>query len=249
MNEHLVRICVPGSVVEFQDSLGVCAAELLSGGAQVDGQGPLVPARHFFEIVSHSLVSKKFISTGNLLKMKRMHCPIVLQRLTLCDGTAGGQDLPQSVIAFPEGHPEVQDVRTFGSWRDLRRRSHGWSVEAVTDDGSLRLTARQSLGQLVWTHQSCCPLWVNRRLVSSRIVSIRWVSSSVAGEHQSEAANSKQTLRIESRTLSPHFTNTKMIPDQAKHQDMDLSKTRFGVFCCCSLAQPSHYRLATGYPP
>lgn len=150
MKEYLLAICVPGSVVEFHDSRGVSAAELVSGSAQVEGQGPLVPVRHFFEVVSRSLVSKKFISTANLVKMKRMQVPLVLQRLTLCD-CATGQDLPQSVIAFPEGNPEVQDVRTLGSWADLRRRSHSWSVEAITDEGSLRLTARQSLGQLVWT--------------------------------------------------------------------------------------------------
>ena len=147
--EYLLAICVPGSVVEVHDRRGVSALELVSGGAQGAGQEALVPVRHFYEVVSRSLVSKKFISTQQLARMKLMRVPLVMQRLTLCDDL--GQDLPLRIAAVPEGHPEVQDVRTLGSWQDLRHRLHAWSVETISEDGSLVLTGRKCLGQLAWT--------------------------------------------------------------------------------------------------
>ena len=147
--EYLLAVFVPGSVVEVHDRRGVSALELVSGGEQGAGQDALVPVRHFYEVVSRNLVSKKFISTQSAARMKLMRVPLVLQRLTLCDNP--GQDLPLTLAAVPEGHPEVQDVRMLGSWQDLRHRLHAWSVETLSDDGSLVFTGRKCMGQLAWT--------------------------------------------------------------------------------------------------
>ena len=147
--EYLLAVFVPGSVVEVHDRRGVSALELVSGGEQGASQDALVPVRHFYEVVSRSLVSNKFISTQTAARMKLMRAPLVLQRLTLCDNP--GQDLPLTLAAVPEGHPEVQDVRMLGSWQDLRHRLHAWSVETISDDGSLVLSCRTCMGQLAWT--------------------------------------------------------------------------------------------------
>jgi len=84
--------------------------------------------------------------------MRAMRVPIVLQRLALHDDE--GQELPASVVAFPEGVPEVRDVRFLGSVQNLRHGLHSWTVQAVEDDGGLVLVDRQSLGQLAWTPRS-----------------------------------------------------------------------------------------------
>ena len=150
--EYLLAVFVPGSVMEVHDRRGVSALELVSGGGQGAGQDALVPIRHFYEVVSRSLVSKKFISTQTAARMKLMRVPLVLQRLTIFGDP--GQDLPLTLAAVPEGHPEVQDVRLLGSWHDLRHRLHAWSVETISDDGSLVCTGRKCTGQLAWTFAS-----------------------------------------------------------------------------------------------
>lgn len=152
IKEYLLAIFVPGSVVEVQDTRGVSASELLSGVAHPSGQVALVAPRQFYQVVSRALVSKKFVSTERLARIKFMRVPVVLQRLSL--PIADGQEVLSSVIAVPEGFPEVQDVKTLGSWRDLRHRLHSWTVQSVTGTGGLVLMGRQPLGSLAWSSAS-----------------------------------------------------------------------------------------------
>ena len=149
LKEYLLALFVPGTVVEAKDSRSVSPLELLSGAAQVSDEPALLASRNLFQVVSRSLVSKRFVSTETVAKMKAMRVPVVLQRLALQDDE--GQELPASVVAFPEGVPEVRDVRFLGSVQDLRHGLHSWAVQAVQDDGGLVLVGRQSLGQRAWT--------------------------------------------------------------------------------------------------
>lgn len=148
LKEYLLAVFALGSVMEVIDTRGVSNAELVSGGAHFN-HAPLVAARQFYQVVSRTLVSKKFVSTENLARLRGMRVPVVLQRLAVC--VDEGQDLPPSLTADPEGFPEVRDVRILGSLRDLRRGLHVWSVHAVAATGSLELVDRRCVSSFSWT--------------------------------------------------------------------------------------------------
>ena len=152
LKEYLLALCVPGTVVEAKDSRSVSSPELLSGAARDSDEPALLAARTLYQVVSRSLVSKRFVSTETVAKMRAMRVPVVLQRLALQDDE--GQELPASVVAYAEGVPEVRDVRFLGSVQDLRQGLHSWTVQSVADDGGLVLVDRQPLGQLAWTPRS-----------------------------------------------------------------------------------------------
>ena len=148
MKEYLVAVFAPASVIEVRDTRGVSVGELLSGKGQQSDESALVPVRDLYQVVSHSLVSKRFVSTENLARIRAMRVPVVLQRLTIHDQV--GQD-PSTIVAVPEGFPEVRCVRDLGSWNDLRYGSQSWSVQKVEENGSLVLADQRPLGQLAWT--------------------------------------------------------------------------------------------------
>ena len=151
LKEYLLAVFAPGAVLELTDSRGVSALELVSGEVQPD-QAPLVAARQFYQAVSRTLVSKKFVSTDNLARIKAMRVPVVLQRLAVSHDE--GQGLPPTLTAEPEGSPEVRDVRVLGSFKDLRRGLSVWSVQAITDNGKLDLMDRRRVSTLTWTVHS-----------------------------------------------------------------------------------------------
>ena len=65
LKEYLLAVFAPGSVIEVTDSRGVSSAELVVGDVQ-HGHASLVVDRQFYQVVSHSLLAKKFVSTENL---------------------------------------------------------------------------------------------------------------------------------------------------------------------------------------
>lgn len=159
IKEYLLAIFVPGSVVEVQDTRGVSVDELVSGqgGLQHVGQGALVAERRFYQVVSRTLLAKKFVSTEKLASIRRMRVPLVLQRLALHG--RDHQESPTSVLAVPEGFPEALDCKSLASWRDLRYGLHSWAVQGVTDHGGLVLEGRRPLGQLAWCSDSVIHSW------------------------------------------------------------------------------------------
>ena len=72
----------------------------------------MVSERRFFQVISRSLLSKKFVITESLARLKSMRVPLVLQRLALEDAA---RQLSESVVAVPEGSPAVRDVRQLGA--------------------------------------------------------------------------------------------------------------------------------------
>jgi hypothetical protein len=152
MKEYLIAVFVEGMVMEVTDSRGVSTGELLSGqSAGGPGQAEsLLRERRLYQVVSRTLVSKKFVTTEGAARLRRMRCAVVLQRLALHSCVAG-QSEPSVLAVVPEGSPEAQDVMTFGSYRDLRDDLVSWTVEGVTEEGGLLLGGRRPLGQYVWT--------------------------------------------------------------------------------------------------
>ena len=148
LKEFLLAVVVPGSVVEVCDTRGVSSAELTSGQSQVGGQA-LVVERHFYHVVSRTLVGKKFVSTETLATIKSMRIPVVLQRLAL--ESPDGHSEEAVLFAVPEGVPEAYDIRTFGSYKDLLRGLRVWKVAAITDVGHLQLVDRRLPRNLDWT--------------------------------------------------------------------------------------------------
>jgi hypothetical protein len=146
--EFLLAVFVPGSVVEAVDSRGVSRHELVSGQPPGEADQGLVSPVRLFQVVSRTLVSKRFVTTERLARMRSMHVPVVLQRLAICEAAA---EEPGTLAAAPEGVPEVQDLLSLGSWRDLRKHLHSWTVRAVREDGSLELEGKRSLANLAWT--------------------------------------------------------------------------------------------------
>ena len=146
IKEYLLAVFVPGSVVEVSDTRGVSLEELLSGQASEGSGEALVRERRFYQVVSRTLVSKRFVTAEGLARLRRMRVPIVLQRLV-----PQAPDGQGALLAVPEGVPDARDVMSEGSWQDWRQGMHSWTVDSVTDAGSLRLVDRRSHAELAWT--------------------------------------------------------------------------------------------------
>jgi len=66
LKEYLLALFVPGTVVEAKDSRSVSPPELLPGAARDSDEPALLAARNLYQVVSRSLVSKRFVSTESV---------------------------------------------------------------------------------------------------------------------------------------------------------------------------------------
>jgi len=150
IKEWLLWAFRPGAIVEVTDTRFVSSEELVSGHCPLaEGGRPLVSEVRFYQVVSRTLVGKRFLSTATLEKMRLMRVPLVLQRLAIVGDRPGPE--AATALAHLEGVTEVADLKLLGSWADMRRGLRIWSlVGAIHADGALELVDPQLVRDVQW---------------------------------------------------------------------------------------------------